>query len=574
MPITLNPSDKGSSVTLSNNNMTAQITSRSNGLVRATEGKTSGKWYWEVTMDSIVTATVAVGIATSSQPLSEGAIGITTPSNGACSHSTNLLGGDLGGSNVAGHTNLSVTGNIVGVLLDLDNKTLKFRRGGSYILDLVIGISNISDTVFPALGATYVSTDVTATVNFGATMFKYPIPYEYSAFESSMISHRRERNSLTNLQVGDTIMCEYTATAGTAGTFANLGAITKTEIPLASTNAPDGSFNFVCVNRNSGKGGILVSDRIIQHTVSWATLNTAGFIDGKIFGTTPQYIIRSLSGGICPGDAYASKVSPILTSDSVPSSYASSASSVYLNDSATYGAWMAFNGKVPPSTNTGWVSATGSTTGWIQIDLGSASLVDVYQVQSDSTLAYNPKNWTFEGSNNGTDWTILDARKDISFGATTRSIPFFFRNSTPYRYYRLNISANNGNASNVKVGQLTLFNTATMKVSPWSLSSDRGFGAFPDTNEWDAYILRSTLNGKITSGDDNIWHFTTPAYGSFTRDTYNKALQTSGNRVVRGSDGSNLNCVQGINYFATTNAAASYGFRPVLEFAEDGTIYY
>ncbi len=48
---TLNPSDKGSAVTLSNSNLTATF-SGGNGAVRATIGKSSGKWYWEIAVTS------------------------------------------------------------------------------------------------------------------------------------------------------------------------------------------------------------------------------------------------------------------------------------------------------------------------------------------------------------------------------------------------------------------------------------------------------------------------------------------------------------------------------------------
>ena len=45
---TWNPSDKGTVFTLSNVNKTITQASTGNGLVRATIGKSSGKWYWEV----------------------------------------------------------------------------------------------------------------------------------------------------------------------------------------------------------------------------------------------------------------------------------------------------------------------------------------------------------------------------------------------------------------------------------------------------------------------------------------------------------------------------------------------
>lgn len=54
-----------------------------------------------------------------------------------------------------------------------------------------------------------------------------------------------------------------------------------------------------------------------------------------------------------------------------------------------------------------------------------------------------PTAWTFQGSNNNTDWTTLDTRTTQTF--TAQQTRFFsnFTNGTAYRYYRWNITACN-----------------------------------------------------------------------------------------------------------------------------------
>ena len=52
----------------------------------------------------------------------------------------------------------------------------------------------------------------------------------------------------------------------------------------------------------------------------------------------------------------------------------------------------------------------------------------------------DPSNWTFEGSNNGTDWTILDTRTGEAFSGRGMTKTYTFSNSTNYTYYRLNIT--------------------------------------------------------------------------------------------------------------------------------------
>jgi hypothetical protein len=62
--------DKSTSVTLSNSNLTASNTSGSYGGVRATNSKTSGKWYFEVHCDSLGGNFTWIGVANASANLS------------------------------------------------------------------------------------------------------------------------------------------------------------------------------------------------------------------------------------------------------------------------------------------------------------------------------------------------------------------------------------------------------------------------------------------------------------------------------------------------------------------------
>lgn len=98
------------------------------------------------------------------------------------------------------------------------------------------------------------------------------------------------RTKLEDMQIGDYIACKYTASSGKAGSFSDLGGIVDTEIPVTSINVPNGYFYFIKVNK-----GLLIADRVVQHSISWNTLNAAGFIEGKLY---IGYLIRSLSGGV------------------------------------------------------------------------------------------------------------------------------------------------------------------------------------------------------------------------------------------------------------------------------------
>ncbi|WP_353619049.1 discoidin domain-containing protein [Paracidovorax cattleyae] len=50
-----------------------------------------------------------------------------------------------------------------------------------------------------------------------------------------------------------------------------------------------------------------------------------------------------------------------------------------------------------------------STTGWLRYDLGRARAVERYTVTSSfDKVARDPKDWQFQGSNDGATWTTLD----------------------------------------------------------------------------------------------------------------------------------------------------------------------
>lgn len=58
----------------------------------------------------------------------------------------------------------------------------------------------------------------------------------------------------------------------------------------------------------------------------------------------------------------------------------------------------------------------------------------------------DPKNWQFEGSNDGSTWTTVDTRTNETFSNRFQTKVYDFSNDTPYLYYRINITANSGDS--------------------------------------------------------------------------------------------------------------------------------
>jgi hypothetical protein len=67
----------------------------------------------------------------------------------------------------------------------------------------------------------------------------------------------------------------------------------------------------------------------------------------------------------------------------------------------------------------------------------------------------DPKDWQFQGSNDGSTWTTLDTQSDQTFIDRFQMKTFKVDSPDAYRYHRLNITANNG-AKGTHVSELAL----------------------------------------------------------------------------------------------------------------------
>lgn len=150
---------------------------------------------------------------------------------------------------------------------------------------------------------------------------------------------------------------------------------------------------------------------------------------------------------------------PVLTSNSAPSPYAAAASSEYTgnqgyafrawdNDGAYYKSWIADDGG-------------NSSPDWVRLDYGSSNKKRIigYRLrgtygEGSSWAGWDPVAWQLQGSNNASDWYILDTRDFLRRAAEyyegawypyPEGDYFWFTNTTYYRYYRLYVKATGTN---------------------------------------------------------------------------------------------------------------------------------
>jgi hypothetical protein len=150
-----------------------------------------------------------------------------------------------------------------------------------------------------------------------------------------------------------------------------------------------------------------------------------------------------------------------MTSNTTPSGTASASSSY----SAT-APWYAFNNGrgLAGGTDGGWLS-NGTSTGTLEYDFASAPVVvKAYSMcpwSSDNWNTRVPTAWSLQGYN-GSSWVSIDTRS-VNANTFTQYFNNYYTclgNTTTYTNYRLNITANNGNAY-VGVQRLQLYGSGS-----------------------------------------------------------------------------------------------------------------
>lgn len=232
--ITWNPNDKGSGVTLANSNLTVTIGNNRNG-VRATEGKTRGKWYWEIYVGDTTGGgdnSIFFGVANSSVVMDTY---VYDKQGGRFYYRYN-------GNKFPENVNYGdPSGSLIGVALNMDEYTLEFYRNG-----VSQGISHTNlemlGEVFPCITQGSTAPSYNTTANFGATPFKYPIPEGYMPYDVENASWFNPRKFL--------LKSDNSSSISTIDSSGSIIATTLTE-PLTKENFKE--FGFTDLNLLIGK---------------------------------------------------------------------------------------------------------------------------------------------------------------------------------------------------------------------------------------------------------------------------------------------------------------------------------
>lgn len=146
---------------------------------------------------------------------------------------------------------------------------------------------------------------------------------------------------------------------------------------------------------------------------------------------------------------------PKMTSNNTPSGIVTASSFA----SATYTPYKAFDG-LNSAISDVWQTGSGIVTGWLAYEFPQPITIGKYSMEGNPTeisLGRQPRDWTFEGSNNGITWTVLDTQVGISDWQSNIKKEFIITNVGNYKHYRINVTLINGGSNNVAIGEMEMF---------------------------------------------------------------------------------------------------------------------
>ena len=348
-----------------------------------------------------------------------------------------------------------------------------------------------------------------------------PVPATLGSFKTDLYS----------MAIGDYIACRYDALSGQAGTFSELGAslaaAQANEISVSGSDVPGGYFYLL-----KSDPGILLADRNVQHSVLWSTLNAARYAEGRVISFSPVTYTPTAGLGVYSGYPLSN-----------------------MQDSSS-------------GTQTLLDGASSLTQESYTADQRSFTLALSRQVRNCRmylNVAYGLNSFEIHTSTDGTNFTYYD-----TYYIKANSTINLYINKTMTHIKIKDMRSFYSSSANLGLNDVTI-TAEPVKVRMPTCGikeldhSNLPLGAFPSTNEWDTYITKSTLGGKIKACDTNVWHHSSTAwtYGQETPSStwYDDATC----RVMRYYNNEADPCH--INYDGD-KVRTYLGFRPLFEFVE------
>ena len=186
---------------------------------------------------------------------------------------------------------------------------------------------------------------------------------------------------------------------------------------------------------------------------------------------------------------------------------------------ATYTAAGAFDGKMAADADR-WLAnkANNMVVTYHFNDATRVNTIRLYIPTTDTSETRAPKDWTFEGSNDGATWVVLDTRTEET-GWTKREVRTYrFENDSSYAYYKFDCTAINGAADYLSLWEIEFYTSDAslpIEVSKGGAGSVTSSSTTYSSNEYAASKAfdnnRANSSGRwLAAKADNmylVYHF-------------------------------------------------------------------
>jgi hypothetical protein len=121
---------------------------------------------------------------------------------------------------------------------------------------------------------------------------------------------------------------------------------------------------------------------------------------------------------------------------------------------------------VDSNPGTFWTT-NGSMAAWLRLDFDIPVAKGDYVIypRSATNTERNPKTWTWEGSNDAISWTVLDTQTNYTW-TLNQYHTFACANTTPYRYYRINITLNQNGSGYTSLAEIYTVDSIAATIPP------------------------------------------------------------------------------------------------------------
>ena len=160
------------------------------------------------------------------------------------------------------------------------------------------------------------------------------------------------------------------------------------------------------------------------------------------------------------------------------------------NGGNSYKAECAFDGNWASMPHC-WIADLNATTtvAYLVYEFNTPTVVDGMTLRTGGEwdpVGRSPKNWTFEGSDDNTNWTVLDARSGESGWGVNQVRGYSFLNRTAYKYYKFSCTGRNSTSAD---GWIELYEIQFYVDSVFDLTSPATGGVVASSPAyiWDNY---------------------------------------------------------------------------------------